>query len=328
MVGWTPSRSRAAALLVGAVAVALMLGSPVEGPTRAQSAPSVNVVATTTIVGDVVRQVGGDAIDLKVLLPPNADPHVFELTPQNLRTLIAADVVFANGLGLEEFLEDAMANAGEEINLVHVSEGITPRRPAEDEEDGDAHGDEDQDEHGDEGHGDVDPHVWISPTNVQIWVDNVERALSEIVPEHAGTYAANSDRYRTELDDLDAWISDRVTEVPKPNRKLVTDHDVWGYFADRYGFEFLGAVIPSLSTGAEPSARDVARLIEVIREHDVPAVFVGTTVSSRIAEQVAAETGVELVSVYTGSLSEPDGPAATYLDYMRYNVDAIVDALN
>mgnify|MGYP006277447929 CR=1 FL=1 len=289
---------------------------------EARSDASIQVVATTTLVGDVVRNVGGEQIDLTVLLPPNADPHVFELTPQNLRTLIRADVVFANGLGLEAFIEDAMASAGEEINLVHVSEGITPRRPAADGND------EDEGHDGEHEHGSVDPHVWMSPTNVQTWVDNIEATLSGLTPAHAATYAANAQAYRTALTDLDAWIFDRVTEVPQSNRKLVTDHDVWGYFAERYGFEFLGAVIPSLSTGAEPSARDIARLIEVIREHDVPAVFVGTTVSSRVAEQVAAETGVELVPVYTGSLSGPDGPAATYLDYMRYNVDAIVDALN
>lgn len=321
MVGWTLSRSRVAAVLVAAVALALVLGGALGQPTHAQSGSVVNVVATTTIVGDVVRNVGGERIDLAVLLPPNADPHVFELTPQKLRTLIQADVVFANGLGLEEFLEDAMESAGGQINLVHVSEGITPRRPTEDE--GEDHDDEHEDEHGE-----VDPHAWMSPTNVQIWVDNIEQTLTDVGREGAQTYASQAERYRNELDDLDAWIFDRVTEVPKPDRKLVTDHDVWGYFAERYGFEFLGAVIPSLSTGAEPSARDIARLIEIIREHDVPAVFVGTTVSSRVAEQVAAETGVDLVPVYTGSLSEPDGPAATYLDYMRYNANAIVDALN
>jgi ABC-type Zn uptake system ZnuABC Zn-binding protein ZnuA len=270
------------------------------------------VVATTTIVGDVVRAVGGDAIALTVLLPVGADPHTFEPTPQDVAAVADAHVVFVNGAGLEVFLEPLLANAGGGAKVVVVSAGIPFRRLGSEHE-GEA--------------GEVDPHVWFDPLNVVIWTRNIERALSTLDPANSETYAANAARYEAALRELDAWIREQVAQVPPQRRKLVTDHAVFGYFADRYGFEQVGAIMPGFSSAAQPAAQELARLEDAIRALGVPAVFVGTTVNPTLAQRIAEDTGVQLVFLYTGSLSEPGGPADSYLALMRYNVTAIVEAL-
>jgi manganese/iron transport system substrate-binding protein len=151
--------------------------------------------------------------------------------------------------------------------------------------------------------------------------------LSDLDPQHADSYEANAEAYEAELEALDDWIRDQVAGVPEERRLLVTDHALLTYFAAQYGFEQIGAVIPATTTVAEPSAQELAALQDVIGEYSVPAIFVGHEVSSRVAEQIASDTGIELVFIYTESLSDADGPAATYLDYMRYNVNAIVNGL-
>jgi ABC-type Zn uptake system ZnuABC Zn-binding protein ZnuA len=176
-------------------------------------------------------------------------------------------------------------------------------------------------------HGDADPHVWFDPQRVLVWVDNIERALSEADPGRRDLFAANAAAYREQLRDLDAWVAQQVAQVPPERRKLVTDHDVLGYFAERYGFEQVGTVIPGLSTLAEPSAQEMAELEQTVQRLGVPAVFVGSTVSPALADRLAQDTGVKVVHLYTGSLSEPGGPADSYLALMRYDVTAIVGAL-
>lgn len=284
------------------------------------AAPGLRVVATTTIVGDVVRNVGGDRIELEVLLPPDSDPHAFQASPQDMVAVAEADVVFMNGLGLESFLEPMLESAADPERIVSVSEGIQPLSGAghdhEAEDDGAEHEDDE-----------ADPHVWLNPSNVMVWADNVAAELSELDPAHAQTYVANADAYRATLEALDAWVWERVQAIPDGRRLLVTDHRTFAYFADRYGFEAADTVFPTTSTLAEPSAGELAALERRIEALGVPAVFVGTTVSPRLAERVASDTGAELVRLYTGALSGPDGPAATYEGMMRYNVDAIVEAL-
>ena len=293
----------------------------------------VAVVATTNIVGDIVSQIGGDDISLYVMLPLGADPHVFRATPRDVRHAADAAVVFTNGAGLEsDFLGDLIAGA-EPRRVVDLSAHLHLRR-LEDEED---HGREEEEGHEDEedghdeeeghGHGEFDAHVWMDPTLVAAWTVEIAEALSETDPGRAGEYEQRADALAAELEELDGWVRDRVAAVPEHRRILITDHGMFGYFADRYRFIVLDTIIPGFSTAAEPSARHLAGLREAIAEYAVPAIFVGVTVSSQAAQAVADDLDIEVVALYTGSLSEPGGPAATYQDFIRTNVERIVAAL-
>lgn len=280
------------------------------------------VVATTTILGDVVRQVGGEAIELKVLLPSGSDPHTFEPAPKDIAAISNADLVVINGAGLEESLERLIESASEgagEPKVVTASDGIELRTLE------DSHPEEDQEE--EEDHSAFDPHVWFDPLNVLVWVDNIEQALSEADPANLAAYQAAAEAYRAELLELNEWIQTQVAQIPPENRKLVTDHQNFGYFADRYGFVQVGAVVPGFSTASAPSAQELAALQENIRSLGARAIFVGTTVNPAISEQVARDTGVQLIPLYTDSLTEPGGEAGSYLELMRFDVEAIVAAL-
>ena len=277
-------------------------------------AAPVRVVATTTIVGDVVAAVGGQAIDLRVLLPRGADPHTFQATPRDLVLLSTAGVVFLNGAGLETVLYPLLDTTASDA--VALSAGMTLRRL----------GDQERDDHG-EDEGDWDPHVWLDPTLVMIWTERIADALAERDPANAVGYAARADTYRTALADLDLWIWRQLGGLPSERRQLVTDHASLGYFAARYGFTEIGAILPGFSTLAEPSARELAALEDRIRELGVTALFVEASAHPTLARQIADDTGVGVVRLFLGSLSAPNGPAASYLDLMRYNVTRIVDEL-
>ena len=325
------------------------------------------VVATTNIVGDIVAKVGGDRVSLYVMLPFGADPHAFQATPRDARQVADAAVVFINGAGLEaDFLGDLIASAEPRL-VVDLTAHLSLRRMVDEHEDEHDHDedehdhdedehdhdedehdhdedehdhDEDEHDHDEHGHdehghdehahdhGEFDPHVWMDPTLVVAWAEEIAEVLAEVDPDHGADYAERADALVGELHALDAWVRERVAAIPRDRRILVTDHDVFGYFADRYGFTVLDTIIPGFSTVSEPSARHLANLREAIAEHGVPAIFVGLTVSSHVAQVIADDLGIEVVSVYTGSLSEPDGPAATYQDFIRTNVDRIVDALS
>ena len=313
------------------------------------------VVATTTIVGDVVDQIGGQLIDLSILLPVGTDPHAFDPTPQDVAKMTEADIVFANGAGLEDFLESMIESAGAKDKVVHVSDGIELMAGGHhDEHEGEKHHDEDEgeehhdehegeehhdehegEEHHDEhegeehhhDHGGNDPHTWFNPSNVMVWAHNIADALGEMDPDNSQAYTANEESYKEELTELDGWIRGQVALIPEGDRNLVTDHSVFAYFSAEYGFTQVGTLIPSYSTLGEPTAQELAQVQDAIQLLNVKAVFVGTTFNPGLGEQVADDTGTELVFVYTGSLSESDGDAGTYLDYMRYNTTAIVNAL-
>ena len=281
------------ALLTGILAAVTVL---------AGAAAPLSLVATTSILGDVVRQVAGGEGELTVLFPPDTDPHTFEPTPQEIALLSQADLVFICGAGLEEALEPFLSQARE---VVDVSQGIELRAFPD---------------------GRVDPHVWLNPLNVAVWAENIAAALSEIDPKHAADYRARAAAFREELEALDAWIQEQVEKIPAERRILVVDHLAFGYFADRYGFRQL-AILPGFSTLAEPSARELAELEGEIKRLAVPAIFVSHTTVSPLVEQVARDTGVRVVRLYVGALSGPDGPAPDYLSLMRYDVSAIVAAL-
>jgi len=280
-----------------------------------------HVVATTSIVGDVVGQVGGEAIDLHVLMPLGVDPHTYEPAPRDIQAIAEANVVFLSGLGLEEALLPRLVNAGGEASLVSLSEGIAPLGLSE------AGGPESGQAANGRELKSVDPHVWQDPTNVIRWTENAAEALSRLDPAGADDFQQTADAYREELFRLDAEIQSMVASVPAGERKLVTDHDDLAYFAARYGFEIVGAVIPAYSTSAEPSAQEISQLEVAVKQLGVIAVFVGVEANPALSRRVAEDAGVRLVPIYADSLSDVNGPAPNYIQLMQYNVKAIVDAL-
>lgn len=274
---------------------------------------NLKIVATTSIVADVVAQVGGGLVDVQILLPEGADPHSFEPTPQDIAKVADADLIFAHGAGLEAFIENLLESAGAEEKIVEVAEGIELLG-------------EFRDEHDDEDHP-GDPHTWTDPNNVIIWVENIESVLIREDAINAEAYAENADAYIAELKDIDIWIRGQISEIPLENRQIVTDHLLLGYYVDEYGLEQVGAIIPGYSSLSEPSAQELAEIENAIRELEVKAIFVGKTVNPNLAERIAEDTDIQLVYFYTGSLSASGGEASTYLDYLRYNTGVFVKAL-
>ncbi len=287
-----------------------------------QGGGPLQVVATTSIVADVVANVGGEAVELNSIIPRMTDPHGYQLTPGNMRMLHDADVVFINGLGLEESLEQSLAQLPEDIPIVSLSEGIQLREFGLERTDTDT--DHDPEAHAATG---VDPHVWFDPLNINVWTDNAAQSLSALDPANAATFLANSDTYHDQLEDLDNWILTQLEEIPLADRKLVTDHLFMGYFAQRYDFEIINALLPAFSSAASPSAQELADIQDSIRQSGVDVIFIGITSNRKIAEQIAGDTSVVVVPLYTGSLSELNGPADTYLSFMQYNVRAIANTL-
>jgi ABC-type Zn uptake system ZnuABC Zn-binding protein ZnuA len=285
-----------------------------------QTGEKLRVVATTNIVQDVVGIVGANLIELDALIPPGTDPHAYEPTPGDLRKLARADLVFINGIGLEEPLYPTLSEIAADSVIVSLSEGLTLQSfidvEGESETDGQAHGE-----------AGMDPHVWLDPLNVQAWARNAARVLSAADPAHSAQYQSNAADYDQRLSELHDWIQQQVSTIPLESRKLVTDHRALGYFATRYGFELVAAVIPAYSTAAEPSARELGQLIEHIDAEAAQAIFVGSNVNSTLARRVAEDSGIQVVPLYIGSLSPPGGPASSYIEMMKYNVEAITAAL-
>ena len=288
--------------------------TPLEGKTR--------VVVTTTFIADVVENIAGDKVDISTLLSEGQNPHSYHPAPMDMVAISEADLILANGFGLEDFLEDLLSGSDSKAGVIVVSEGITPLMTTGHQDDEEDHSSEDPME----AVMGQDPHVWFDPNNVQIWAENITNALAEEDPENRAYYEENLDTYQGQLMELDAWIREQVEKIPKNQRELVTDHTTLGYFAQEYGLLQIGAVIPALTTEAETSGMELAELIDAIREHHTKAIFIGVDFDPNLAQRVADETGVELVPLYFGSLSDGD-PAGTYLSFLRYNVSAIVESL-
>ena len=297
----------------------------------AQDSP-LPVVATTSIIADVARNVGGDLVEVAALVPPDTDVHAFQPAPQDAVIIEQAAVVLVNGAGLEEGLLQLVESAAT-VPLTVVSDGVEALAfggddvvcALEDEHDTDDEHEHDADEHE---HGPCDPHFWGDPQNVQVWADNIASAFAAADPVNAEVYLANAATYNEQLDALDAELEAMFDAIPRQQRVIVTNHEFLGYFAARYGFEVAGTVIPGATTLVEPAPQDVAALIETIEAEGVKAIFVEVSDTSTLAGVIASDASdVEVVTLYSGSLSAPDGPAATYIDYMRTNARMIVDAL-
>jgi manganese/iron transport system substrate-binding protein len=287
----------------------LLLLTACSAATTATAGDKLKVLATTSIVGDVVNQVGGDTISLNIMMPVGTDPHDFQPRPQDAAILADAQVIFSNGAGLEQFLQPMFQSSGATGKLVEVSQGIALLTMPGDNQSS------------------SDPHTWMDPNNVIIWTQNIASTLSAVDSTHASMFQANAAAYIASLNDLDTWIRTQVAQVPPQDRLLVEDHAVLGYFANRYGFTQVGTITGSFSSEAAPSAQEVAALEDKIHQMGVKAIIVSETINQSIADQIATDTGIKTVFIYHASLSAPNGPAANYLEFMRYNVNAIVEAL-
>ncbi len=311
------------ALGLGLVAL-LPATAPLAAQTPASGEP-VQIVASFSILGDLVRNVGGDAVQITTLIGPGVDAHTYDPAPADLVLLSEADVVFENGLGFEPWLDGFYASAQPSGARVVVTEGITPREAGGEPEAGD------EDEVREEGHehGQFDPHVWHDVAHVIVMIGNIRDALVAADPANAALYEANAAAYIAQLEALDASIRERVATLPEERRKLVTSHDTFGYFADAYGFEVLGTALGSLSTEAgDPSARAVALLIEEIESAGAPAIFAENVANPDLMASIAAEAGVELAPpLYSDALGPEGSPGETYEGMMQSNVATIVAAL-
>jgi ABC-type Zn uptake system ZnuABC Zn-binding protein ZnuA len=314
-----------ASLLGGALAVVGCGG----GEEQAQTGP-LRVMATSTFLADVAQNVAGDRFTVESLAPRDTDIHAFEPTPRDVATVSGSDLFILNGGGLEETLEDTLRTAASGTTFVEAAEGITPREPQAGEplHEHVHEGEEPHEEEADEGEQEADPHFWLDPTLVKTYVENIRDAFIAADPGGEAEYTANAAAYSAELDELDAWIEDEVATLPEEDRLLVMNHVSHGYFADRYGFRIVGAVIPSVATGESPTAKQLAELTQTIRTEGVRAIFVDLGENPQLADQIAAETGIVVVDdLRPHSLSEPDGEASTYIDMMKHDAQQIVDAL-
>lgn len=303
-------------------------------------------VATTSIIGDVVAHVAGDAVDLHTLIPAGQDPHSYQAVAKDLALVERADVVFVNGWDLEEgVISDIEAIA--EGKIAPVAAGVIGLEPSathhddhhgDDEHASDEHNDEEasDDEASDDGHHDhhnhsTDPHTWFSIPAVMQWVDNIAHVFSQLDPEHAELYQSNASAYKNQLTALHAANRIRFARVPADNRFLITNHDAFNYLAQAYDVHIVGTIIPSFSTQAEPSARDVAELISTMRTYQLCSIFTEMSGSAQLARAVARELDycddVKIISLYTGALGAAGSGADSYISMYRENVRRIIAGL-
>ncbi|WP_370323894.1 metal ABC transporter solute-binding protein, Zn/Mn family [Euzebya sp.] len=285
-----------------------------------------SIVVTTTVLGDVVGQLVQQDADVEVLLPVGADAHAFTPSAAQAEAVRAADLLVTNGGDLEEGLLDAIEAAEEDgVRVVHALDHVDVIEFGADDDHAEAPEDGHEDGHDHDG---ADPHFWTDPLRMADVVTALGEALADS-DDRDIDWAARADDLAGQLEAVDAEVVEILDAVPDARRRLVTNHDALGYFADRYGFEVVATVIPGATTLAEPSAADLDEVVHAIEEAGVPAIFAETSAAPRLAEVVAQEVGgdVEVVTLHTESLSEPDGPAATYEDLLRSNATAIAEAL-
>jgi ABC-type Zn uptake system ZnuABC Zn-binding protein ZnuA len=300
---------RAATAAAALLAVAL-IGAGCGGAAAGEDEGKLTVVATTTQIGDFVREVGGEAVEVDQLLQPNSDPHDYEPRPSDVRAVAEADVVYASGDGLDDWIEEVASDSGTEAAIVDLGAAAPVRLPGEGED------------------ASPDPHWWHDPRNAEAAVAEIERTLIAADPGAKARLERNAAAYEKRLRALDAGIAACVDRVPAAERKLVTDHDAFDYFADRYGIEAVGAVIPSQTTLAQSSARELRELSETIEAEDVRAIFPESSLSSKVADAIARQTGVSAAyTLYGDTLGPAGSDGATYVEMEEANADAVVRGL-
>jgi zinc/manganese transport system substrate-binding protein len=299
-------------------------------PLAAASAEPLKVIASFSIIGDFAKEVGGDRIQLTTLVGPNGDAHVYEPKPADAAAMAGAQVVLVNGLHFEGFLERLIETSGSKATVAELAKGVEPLAMKEEHghaEEEHAAGEEEH-EAGEDGHhhGDVDPHAFQSIANAKIYVKNIADAFCVADQAGCAAYEANAAAYTLKLDALETEVKALIEQIPQDKRIVITSHDAFGYFAHAYGLTFLAP--EGISTEAEASAADVAALIEQVREDKAAAIFVENVTNPRLIEQIASETGVKVGgTLYSDALSDPDGPAGSYIDMMRHNVSTIRGAI-
>ncbi|HEX7278372.1 MAG TPA: zinc ABC transporter substrate-binding protein [Solirubrobacterales bacterium] len=288
---------------VAAALVALALAGAGCGSGGGSDDGKVTAVATTTQVGDFVREVGGEAVEVEQLLQPNSDPHDYEPRPSDVQAVAEADVIYASGEGLDEWIEEVAADSGTEAEIVDLGTAASIRLPD-------------------------DPHWWHDPRNAEAAVAEIAATLAAIDPSRKAEFQRHAVAYEKQLRSLDAGIAACIETIPPADRKLVTDHDAFDYFANRYGIEVVGAVIPSQTTQAQPSAKELSELADTIEAEGVRAIFPESSLSSKVADAIAAQTGASAeYTLYGDTLGPEDSAGATYLGMEEANAGAVVRGL-
>ena len=272
-----------------------------------------DVLASTTFLADIVRNIAGERLVIKSLLPVGADPHSYQPTPKDLVKINESKLLVINGLEYEHFLESLLENAGGERSIITASDGLEPRT-MEDEENA--------------GKMASDPHMWLDPSRMVTYVENIRAGLTQYDRNGADVYQSNADEYTAKLMNLDEWIKDQVAQIPPERRLLVTNHEALGYFSEHYGFKVIGTVLPSVSSDASASAGQLAELIDGIKASGASAIFLDASENPTLAQQIADETEIIVITdLHLESLT--DGPpAATYIDMMEHNVTQIANVLH
>lgn len=292
----------------------LVAGVMLAAPAFAQET-KVPVVATFSILGDFVREVGGDRIDLSVLVGPGSDAHVYAPAPGDAKKLAAAQLIVQNGLGFEGWIGRLIKASNTKARTVVATRGVKPIKAPH------GHGHD----HG-HNHGDNDPHAWQNVANAKIYVNNIRDGLIAVDPAGKDAYTANAAAYAAKLDALDKEVREAIAKIPQANRKVITNHDAFAYMGAAYGLRFIAP--QGISTDAAPSAQSVARIIRQIRQEKIPAVFVENVADTRLAERIAKESGARLGgTLYSDQLSPTGGPAGTYIDMVRHNIRELTAAL-
>lgn len=278
----------------------------------------VKVVTSFSILADIIENVGGDRVIVESLVEANEDAHTFNPTPTDVTKLIGANLVVINGLGFEGWIERFMTSTEKLPKIIVASDGISPLNA-----DGKKH---DHDHNHGHDHGELDPHAWQDVGNVRIYATNIASALAAVDPDHKDVYEANLSKYNSQLQKLDATVRSVMEEIPPEKRKLVTTHDAFGYFEKAYGIEMIAAL--GVATEAQPSAKEIARIIRQIREDAIPAIFLETMIDPRLAQRLSTESGAKIGgTLYSDALSEKNGPAGTYIAMMETNIRELKRAL-
>ncbi len=286
---------------------ALMAAGP--APAQDNVPAKLKVLATFSILGDLVRNVGGDRVEVATLVGPNSDAHVYAPAPADAKKVADAKVVFTNGLGYEGWMSRLAKASGSKAPVVVATKGVTERKAQ-----------------GGHGHGGADPHAWQSVANAKVYVANIRDALAAADPAGKAAYETNATAYLGKLDALDRDVKAAVAAIPADRRKIISTHDAFGYFQQAYGVEFIAP--QGVSTEAEPSARDVARIITQVRKQKIPAVFLENITDARLMEQIARESGARIGGkLYSDALTDEKGDAPSYIELMRHNIKQISAAL-